>query len=463
MKPKALGVLVLLTLAIAHFGNGCAPSFKVLEDATNNSAKSCLYDESSLASLDQDWRVGYMDDREVLYHLRPDGWIQVEGDKLYPAKGYLPRKPVPKGISYGVGVKPADRWPNGRIPYVVHSALPNQARVSDAVAHWNTNLDGVIQFVPRTTESDYVLFRQSSNGCSAPVGYFQGEGVHPVELANECGSGNTAHEMGHIVGLDHEQNRHDRNSHVTINWGKIMSGYDRNFEVSNFHQDYSTYDFGSIMHYALSAFSTDGTNTITPKVSVPAGTLIGQRSGLSRGDIQSVRLMYGADIDDGGGEEPAPGDGTQGLFGQYFDGIDFKNLKRERVDSQVAFDWARSSPASSVGADYFSVRWKGWIKPAASGSYVLKVAGQDGYRIVIEGSTIVDSLSSTGYTSVQSNTLQLWKDQRYYVTIEFVARAGNASFRLAWSKDGATEVVIPSAQLVPDKQSDFPSNACTSL
>ncbi len=40
------------------------------------------------------------------------------------------------------------RWPNARVPYDIDPALPNQQRVTDAIAHWEANTR--IRFVLRT-------------------------------------------------------------------------------------------------------------------------------------------------------------------------------------------------------------------------------------------------------------------------------------------------------------------------
>lgn len=182
------------------------------------------------------------------------------------------------------------RWPNCVIPYTIDSGLSNQSRVTDAIAHWEANTR--VRFVLRTaanagTYPDYVTFRTGSGGCSSWVGRQGGQQF--INLGSGCSTGNAIHEIGHTVGLWHEHSREDRDSFVTIHWDKILAGYEHNF---NQHitdgDDVGAYDYGSIMHYPRDAFSTDGSDTITPLD--PAAT-IGQRVALSAGDIAAANSL----------------------------------------------------------------------------------------------------------------------------------------------------------------------------
>jgi hypothetical protein len=193
-------------------------------------------------------------------------------------------------LQAGVMITGANRrWPNCQVPYDIDSNMPDQARVTDAIAHWEANTR--FRFVLRTPQNaaqfpDWVTFR-SGSGCSSTVGKAGGQQF--VNLGSGCTKGNAIHEIGHTIGLWHEQSREDRDSFVTIHWDKIQAGMEHNFDqhISD-GDDIGAYDYGSIMHYPRNAFSTDGSDTITP---IDPNAQIGQRTALSAGDIAAANSI----------------------------------------------------------------------------------------------------------------------------------------------------------------------------
>jgi astacin len=180
-------------------------------------------------------------------------------------------------------------WPRATVPYDIAEDLPSPERVSEAIAHWQEKTP--IRFIERTPENrflypNWVTFRPGY-GCTSHVGCRGGQQF--VTLGMECKTGNVIHEIGHVVGLFHEQSREDRDNYIDIVFDNIPEYYRHNFRQHiKDGDDFGLYDYGSIMHYSQNAFSVDGSDTIIPK----NGAVIGQREGLSDGDIATVKAMY---------------------------------------------------------------------------------------------------------------------------------------------------------------------------
>ena len=226
--------------------------------------------------------------RTIVYEEK-NGFAVTEGDILL---GKLIKLKRPGAvITLKVG---GSRWPHGVIAYEVNEDLPfrNKLAILQAIDHWQTH--SYLEFVELTSKNrndypDFISFIPASGTtCSSFVG--RQKGKQEINVSPRCTTMNTVHEIGHALGLWHEQSREDRNSYLRVVWENIEDDFKYNFDQHlSDGKDFGDYDYESIMHYPAYAFSKNGEKTLIPLMD---GVEIGQRNHLSEKDIAAVKAMY---------------------------------------------------------------------------------------------------------------------------------------------------------------------------
>jgi glucose/arabinose dehydrogenase len=142
---------------------------------------------------------------------------------------------------------------------------------------------------------------------------------------------------------------------------------------------------------------------------------------------------------------PASGNGN-GLKAEYYDNIDFTNLKVTRTDATVNNDWGYGSPDPTVGADTFSARWTGQVQAKYSETYNFYTTADDGVRLWVNGQQIINQFVNQSATE-SVGSIALVAGQKYDIKLEYFENTVTAVSKLAWSSATQTKEIIPQSQL----------------
>jgi len=102
-----------------------------------------------------------------------------------------------------------------------------------------------------------------------------------------------------------------------------------------------------------------------------------------------------------------------------------------RSDADVDFDWGNGSPAPEVPDDRFSARWTR-TKQYDAGTYRFSVTGDDGIRVFVDGTQVVDGWFYQAPTTYSAN-VDLTAGE-HTVVIEYFEHGGGAVARYSETK-----------------------------
>ncbi|HEX3720390.1 MAG TPA: M12 family metallopeptidase [Verrucomicrobiae bacterium] len=305
-------------------------------------------------------------------------------------------------------------WPGGIIPYVFTTNVTSaeQTVYLDGMKEWE--LAANIHFVPRTTETYYVIldldFTEGTNT------YYASD--PPVMTIDNLSRAQICHETGHLLGFQHEHVRIDRDDYIVVNFTNIEGYTSGQGSSSTNLSDESgggeagdgspaslylidtnstpngAYDFESVMHYSRTLYSIDPATLDVIDPLSPYVYKYYNRIGnfaLSVGDRASAAYLYGPPTAPLTNVVTTTADGG---LGSLRAAIYFAN---DHPGTAIRFDIATNDPGFSNGV--YTIFVSGQLPPLVADGTVIDATTQPGYAgqpiVALDGSQIIPEVEFT--------------------------------------------------------------------
>ncbi|KAL4220458.1 hypothetical protein ACF0H5_020859 [Mactra antiquata] len=190
------------------------------------------------------------------------------------------------------------RWDEAVVPYRFvsgHFQDKELYMINSAMTEWERYT--CLSFRPSNRNDRNIVRFQNGLGCNSQLGMVGGEQALNLDKNGCRYKGLYLHEIGHAVGLVHEHQLPNRDDYIEIltqNVQPNMRIWFNKYSAQEVDQMNVPYEYSSVMHYGITAFSHDGkSQTIRAKQEAKEES-IGRvyKKELSFTDVKIVNLMY---------------------------------------------------------------------------------------------------------------------------------------------------------------------------
>lgn len=183
-----------------------------------------------------------------------------------------------------------------------------------------------------------------------------------------------------------------------------------------------------------------------------ANTVTFEGSGKIRlGDIYPIDreiVPEGDGLPDEGSSDPFKGK-KPGILGSYYDSYELFNetaIRMMRIDDDIAWNWKLGSPDPVIEPETYSVKWTGYITVPKTGNYLFRTYSDDGVRLTINGSKLIDRWGHINLEFTTANeSVYLEENKLYPITLEYHQIPFNSTIFLFWESEDLPMQLVPSS------------------
>lgn len=157
----------------------------------------------------------------------------------------------------------------------------------------------------------------------------------------------------------------------------------------------------------------------------------------------------------------------RGLNLEYWNGTDFNQLlsgaNNSRQEATLNFSWATDVPyeygTTLRRSANYSMRFTGFIQPRFTETYTFHATADDGVRVWVNGTQIIDQWAVQSAAVTHTGTIALIAGQPVAIKVEYFRATGPGTLKMEWSSTTQTKEVLPTLRTFYGAASTLPNAA----